>query len=156
MIAKPIGAIPLQPSCSTGGGGGGGGGGRWSVRRDRPPRAWVAEGAARWWTVVLVNWEDEAQEIALPLTALGIGGARCNAYDVWRDTPLADPKDTIATTLEPRSALTVALRPASAHPQSEEHTSELQSPYDLVCRLLLEKKKKKKNKIIDQKKKKKT
>src|SRR5207248_4057400 len=35
-------------------------------------------------------------------------------------------------------------------PRSEEHTSELQSPYDLVCRLLLEKKKKKKNKIIQQ------
>src|SRR5207248_7821284 len=34
---------------------------------------------------------------------------------------------------------------ASASPlRSEEHTSELQSPYDLVCRLLLEKKKKKK------------
>src|SRR5207248_8293126 len=32
--------------------------------------------------------------------------------------------------------------------RSEEHTSELQSPYDLVCRLLLEKKKKKKNKQI--------
>src|SRR5437867_13354441 len=30
------------------------------------------------------------------------------------------------------------------NPRSEEHTSELQSPYDLVCRLLLEKKKKKK------------
>src|SRR5437867_10154837 len=32
-----------------------------------------------------------------------------------------------------------------SHPlqaRSEEHTSELQSPYDLVCRLLLEKKKK--------------
>src|SRR5207248_10949800 len=29
-----------------------------------------------------------------------------------------------------------------AVPRSEEHTSELQSPYDLVCRLLLEKKKK--------------
>src|SRR5207248_9099830 len=28
-----------------------------------------------------------------------------------------------------------------AHARSEEHTSELQSPYDLVCRLLLEKKK---------------
>src|SRR5207248_9973198 len=27
------------------------------------------------------------------------------------------------------------------HARSEEHTSELQSPYDLVCRLLLEKKK---------------
>src|SRR5437867_5142605 len=30
--------------------------------------------------------------------------------------------------------------------RSEEHTSELQSPYDLVCRLLLEKKKKNKTK----------
>src|SRR6266516_7270974 len=30
----------------------------------------------------------------------------------------------------------------SAGLRSEEHTSELQSPYDLVCRLLLEKKKK--------------
>src|SRR5690348_18219260 len=40
--------------------------------------------------------------------------------------------------------------PATAVPQhsrSEEHTSELQSPVHLVCRLLLEKKKKKK-KII--------
>src|SRR5207248_9746764 len=33
------------------------------------------------------------------------------------------------------------------HLRSEEHTSELQSPYDLVCRLLLEKKKKKINAI---------
>src|SRR5215468_11477628 len=42
-------------------------------------------------------------------------------------------------------------------PRSEEHTSELQSHHDLVCRLLLEKKKKKKKKnlIIKKKKKKK-
>src|SRR5207248_7310351 len=33
-------------------------------------------------------------------------------------------------------------RAHAAPPRSEEHTSELQSPYDLVCRLLLEKKKK--------------
>src|SRR5437867_8764598 len=32
--------------------------------------------------------------------------------------------------------------------RSEEHTSELQSPYDLVCRLLLEKKKKQKKVLI--------
>src|SRR5207248_11305839 len=32
--------------------------------------------------------------------------------------------------------------------RSEEHTSELQSPYDLVCRLLLEKKKKNKKIIL--------
>src|SRR5438094_7746282 len=34
--------------------------------------------------------------------------------------------------------------------RSEEHTSELQSPYDLVCRLLLEKKKKKKKRKTSQ------
>src|SRR5690348_17500128 len=38
--------------------------------------------------------------------------------------------------------------------RSEEHTSELQSPVHLVCRLLLEKKKKKKKKQIKTKKKK--
>src|SRR5436190_4545529 len=37
-------------------------------------------------------------------------------------------------------------------PRSEEHTSELQSHSDLVCRLLLEKKKKKKNKNNKEKK----
>src|SRR5215216_8205180 len=40
--------------------------------------------------------------------------------------------------------------------RSEEHTSELQSPDHLVCRLLLEKKKKKRIKNTKQKKKKKT
>src|SRR5215475_1443517 len=37
--------------------------------------------------------------------------------------------------------------------RSEEHTSELQSRENLVCRLLLEKKKKKKNKFLKAKKK---
>src|SRR5215211_7666839 len=45
-------------------------------------------------------------------------------------------------------------RPARADGRSEEHTSELQSHSDLVCRLLLEKKKKKINKTLCQKKKK--
>src|SRR5437868_13153908 len=35
------------------------------------------------------------------------------------------------------------LRSSFSHHRSEEHTSELQSRFDLVCRLLLEKKKKK-------------
>src|SRR5688572_32088506 len=42
--------------------------------------------------------------------------------------------------------------PASKRPRSEEHTSELQSQSNLVCRLLLEKKKKKKNKKQNQNK----
>src|SRR5688572_32747921 len=41
-------------------------------------------------------------------------------------------------------------------PRSEEHTSELQSQSNLVCRLLLEKKKKKKKKVTKKKKTKKT
>src|SRR2546427_8279089 len=43
-----------------------------------------------------------------------------------------------------------ALRHEPARPRSEEHTSELQSQSNLVCRLLLEKKKKKKNTSADQ------
>src|SRR5256885_16104700 len=39
----------------------------------------------------------------------------------------------------PRSAPAASTRPRG--PRSEEHTSELQSPCNLVCRLLLEKKK---------------
>src|SRR5437667_11207632 len=38
------------------------------------------------------------------------------------------------------------LQAAASHARSEEHTSELQSHHDLVCRLLLEKKKKNRHK----------
>src|SRR5438876_3304763 len=41
------------------------------------------------------------------------------------------------------AALGPGAPPAGGLPRSEEHTSELQSPVHLVCRLLLEKKKKK-------------
>src|SRR5689334_24393798 len=64
-----------------------------------------------------------------------------------RATPPAPP--SIATTehrapsSRPRPA---AQGPRRRTPRSEEHTSELQSQFHLVCRLLLEKKKKKKTK----------
>src|SRR5256885_8084943 len=49
--------------------------------------------------------------------------------------------------VENRTPLSVwsltASRTITTYPRSEEHTSELQSPCNLVCRLLLEKKKKK-------------
>src|SRR6266850_6111072 len=45
-------------------------------------------------------------------------------------------------------------RAAPSRARSEEHTSELQSPCNLVCRLLLEKKKKNLNNLIFYKKKK--
>src|SRR5215475_15941147 len=64
-----------------------------------------------------------------------------------------------ATTASPPAPAPTARRspgtPGAALPRSEEHTSELQSRENLVCRLLLEKKKKKKLILIYLKKKKK-
>src|SRR5207247_10526236 len=50
---------------------------------------------------------------------------------------------------EDRGAGRRAVSPSSAVLRSEEHTSELQSRVDLVCRLLLEKKKRPKKRSID-------
>src|SRR5688572_31287347 len=57
-------------------------------------------------------------------------GCRVSSEPVaWRSVPMARPGRTALEVLDARS---------------EEHTSELQSQSNLVCRLLLEKKKKKK------------
>src|SRR5437867_7500801 len=64
------------------------------------------------------------------------GGSR--AVSVWNIT-----KQEPRTIRQSAGSLAVALSPDGQRlARSEEHTSELQSPYDLVCRLLLEKKKK--------------
>src|SRR5207249_12204938 len=56
-----------------------------------------------------------------------------------RETPVCDPAPLpLRATLD-----RIARRAFVANPRSEEHTSELQSRFDLVCRLLLEKKNKK-------------
>jgi hypothetical protein len=96
---------------------GGGAGGLWSLRRDRPAATWVVEGAPQWWTVVLVNWEDEPLVISRALATLGIPGARFGAYDVWAEGPLADVQQTLKATLAPHTTLTLALRAAAPHPQ---------------------------------------
>src|SRR6266496_6266095 len=67
-----------------------------------------------------------------------------------RETSCIAPKASTACT---RSRTRLMTRCESS--RSEEHTSELQSRRDLVCRLLLEKKKKKAKKIIYYKQKKK-
>src|SRR5215216_7842125 len=66
--------------------------------------------------------------------------------------------DALAAYRSLRRALVESFGIEPTPERSEEHTSELQSPDHLVCRLLLEKKKKKKKKqyqYIDKKKKKK-
>src|SRR5258708_22249449 len=58
---------------------------------------------------------------------------------LFRSVPVLPP---VTNTLPPRAASEVAWSVPLAGPlRSEEHTSELQSPDHLVCRLLLEKKK---------------
>src|SRR5260370_6570296 len=49
-----------------------------------------------------------------------------------------------------RLASPMMTRPSSLSARSEEHTSELQSHLNLVCRLLLEKKKKKREPVMEQ------
>src|SRR5207248_10701160 len=63
----------------------------------------------------------------VPLCQLGVA-----LYDTPGLNDRAEQDETAARALELADLV-----------RSEEHTSELQSPYDLVCRLLLEKKKKK-------------
>src|SRR5258708_17554242 len=66
------------------------------------------------------------------------------------ERPDFDPRAWIARFRPPVSLYDALLwqvvqahrRPEASYPRSEEHTSELQSPDHLVCRLLLEKKKK--------------
>src|SRR2546426_8038115 len=54
----------------------------------------------------------------------------------------AVPRSTVVTAGRAAPAASGAARGCGSPRRSEEHTSELQSPCNLVCRLLLEKKKK--------------
>src|SRR5207248_5877071 len=84
------------------------------------------------------------QTCALPIFArrLLASGADARSCDRFGRTPLDwAVLDGWASLAE---ILGVRVEATGAGSRSEEHTSELQSPYDLVCRLLLEKKKKKK------------
>src|SRR5438132_12329168 len=64
--------------------------------------------------------------------------------------PISRPRDSTSTSASSstrsnrRPSARLSIRPRTRRCRSEEHTSELQSHSDLVCRLLLEKKKKEK------------
>src|SRR5690348_17951904 len=60
----------------------------------------------------------------------------CGRWSTWSSPPLS--RRTLRRAPPPRSAAFARAR----NERSEEHTSELQSPVHLVCRLLLEKKNK--------------
>src|SRR5438034_10613792 len=72
-----------------------------------------------------------------------------DALPIW--TPSSERSGSASSRIDADASSNVTATQASlrsrASDRSEEHTSELQSHSDLVCRLLLEKKKKKKKKI---------
>src|SRR2546427_5883022 len=55
------------------------------------------------------------------------------------------PRPRVTRSVPPASMYSATIEPFQ---RSEEHTSELQSQSNLVCRLLLEKKKKKNNRVL--------
>src|SRR2546421_7514890 len=63
---------------------------------------------------------------------------------LFRSTASAGARGAIPMPSSTPSSTSRSMRTRTASTRSEEHTSELQSRSDLVCRLLLEKKKKKK------------
>src|SRR5699024_12070332 len=62
---------------------------------------------------------------------------------------LMDTEDNLDRVEDILHEITQQLEPLEKQARSEEHTSELQSRFDLVCRLLLEKKKKKKKQLTE-------
>src|SRR5258708_30317223 len=74
---------------------------------------------------------DSTLRMALVATFVIVTFAPGTAFPCWSET------------IPPMAEVPVWLHNDAAKNRSEEHTSELQSPDHLVCRLLLEKKKKK-------------
>src|SRR5207248_9440220 len=70
------------------------------------------------------------------------GGSITGEHGVGSDKAKFMPRMFSEADLDTMQLVRCAFDPASLSNRSEEHTSELQSPYELVCRLLLEKKKK--------------
>src|SRR2546426_8671338 len=99
-----------------------------------PARVWTSR---LYWNGTLTSNATEIRGESAPAllaapsrkASLGISPAICTPDDVLRTE----------STYRRRSSLAWGVR-ASVSMRSEEHTSELQSPCNLVCRLLLEKK----------------
>src|SRR5690349_13156855 len=95
----------------------------------------------RWW------FRDSATESVPPAfgraRSKGCGKSAPRSWQQGRHGKPHRVQDRIGTAHGPGSGSPPGLVAGGAGARSEEHTSELQSRRDLVCRLLLEKKKKK-------------
>src|SRR2546426_6711862 len=76
----------------------------------------------------------------MPALAPATDGPVQEALTAWSTAPRKSFSGTAPSNCT-RSLMTIFGTPMTWYARSEEHTSELQSPCNLVCRLLLEKKK---------------
>src|SRR6266571_6843732 len=81
-------------------------------------------------------------------TTLIMAGIVLFGFIGYRSLPVSDLPNVDYPTIQVSAGLPGASPETMASSRSEEHTSELQSHVNLVCRLLLEKKKKNINHII--------
>src|SRR5438034_5680488 len=89
------------------------------------------------------------QQTTTPIKGRRRAGRYRSSPRAVRISFMAQRTNTIAILIRARTIISLSSRSCrAASRRSEEHTSELQSHSDLVCRLLLEKKKKKKIKYI--------
>src|SRR5690606_40038586 len=81
-------------------------------------------------------WASELIPVLRPVAAIAVGSNQAHSMNTL----------TVSSELPVSSPPMIPARPSTcaSSARSEEHTSELQSRENLVCRLLLEKKKKKK------------
>src|SRR5256885_13154566 len=93
----------------------------------RPPRSTLFP-----YTTLFRSASDGASTCCTFCPSLPVDSAACGKRSLHSSNS--------KTPSEYTSVRSVATAPAQASGRSEEHTSELQSPCNLVCRLLLEKK----------------
>jgi len=89
---------------------------------------------------------DPSGTKTIPTPARGLDRAILERYVQAPDRPADPPRTSPRRGFFTPNAIPA---PREANPRSEEHTSELQSHHELVCRLLPEKKKQQKKKNTD-------
>src|SRR5574344_1962738 len=103
--------------------------------------AWVSLPGKNRYIVTLLGRAVTAQQIADVTGVIFRFGHNIDAISRLTGRVRLDVEDESAA----KSCIEISVRGTLDEDRSEEHTSELQSPDHLVCRLLLEKKKKRKN-----------
>jgi len=86
------------------------------------------------------EWEHLWNEVMLDITVIGVVMTIAALVMLYKYRATSPDQVGTAKKLTTVQSISFALIPASIFMRSEEHTSELQSHHDLVCRLLLEKK----------------